>query len=323
MATAPALASLRSVLGDGPSDQDLIALLSRAQYSVATAVNLFYEPPPATPAATNKRPAPAASHPAKQLRLASRDYGSEKKPSIPQGAQPPDEHTQPAAVQQAATAPAEGIRPAAVLRGAKPLAERMRPSTLEDLVGQSDALDRVIRQAVAADRLPSLILWGPPGCGKTSFAACVARSTRQIFRSISAARVGVSELRDELARAANAQRLRGDRTILFVDEVHRWSKAQQDALLHDCEKGTVTLIGATTENPSFSLNNAILSRCAWRGRWCLKVEISTRCSTTHALDAVEGLYGAVATSSGPRKPGETSHLVLWVRVRVLVEPIVV
>ena len=89
----------------------------------------------------------------------------------------------------------------------------------------------------------------------------MAASTRRLFRSLSAAKSGVSELREELSRAANASRLRGVGTILFVDELHRWSKAQQDALLLDCEKGTITLVGATTENPSFAINNAILSRC--------------------------------------------------------------
>lgn len=102
---------------------------------------------------------------------------------------------------------------------------------------------------------------GVEGCGKTSFASCVASCTKRIFRSISAAKAGVKELRNELTRAASARRLQRVSTILFVDEIHRWSKAQQDALLQDCEQGTITLIGATTENPSFSLNNAILSRC--------------------------------------------------------------
>lgn len=136
----------------------------------------------------------------------------------------------------------------------------MRPTAIEELYGQGEALDAILKSALAADRLPSLILWGPPGCGKTSFASCVAGTTRRLFRTLSAAKSGVSELREELSKAANAARLRGVGTILFVDELHRWSKAQQDALLADVEKGTITLIGATTENPSFTINNAILSR---------------------------------------------------------------
>ena len=137
----------------------------------------------------------------------------------------------------------------------------MRPRVLDDLLGQDEALSDVMRAAMSNDRLPSLVLWGPPGCGKTSFASVIASSTRRIFRSLSAAKAGVAELREELSRAANAQRLRAANTILFVDELHRWSKAQQDTLLFDCERGAITLIGATTENPSFSINNAILSRC--------------------------------------------------------------
>lgn len=128
----------------------------------------------------------------------------------------------------------------------------MRPKLLGELLGQEEALG-ALQQAVLEDRLPSLILWGPPGCGKTSFAHCVAQATKRQFRSLSAAKVGVAELREELSRAAGALKLRGVATILFVDELHRWSKAQQDALLMDSERGTITLIGATTENPSFAL----------------------------------------------------------------------
>lgn len=175
----------------------------------------------------------------------------------------PSETPAPPPAKQARHATAGGVgTDAAPVRGiSRPLAERMRPSHIDELLGQEEALSSVLRAALQGDRLPSLILWGPPGCGKTSFASCVAGATRRCFRSLSAAKAGVAELRDELSRAANAQRLRGASTILFVDELHRWSKAQQDALLLDCEKGTVTLIGATTENPSFSLNNAVLSRC--------------------------------------------------------------
>ena len=128
----------------------------------------------------------------------------------------------------------------------------MRPKLLQELLGQEDALVG-LQQALLEDRLPSLILWGPPGCGKTSFAHCVAQATQRPFRSLSAAKAGVAELRQELSRAAGALRLQRKATILFVDELHRWSKAQQDALLMDCERGIITLIGATTENPSFAL----------------------------------------------------------------------
>jgi len=221
------LATLRAIVGDEPSDSALKLLLRDG--TVEAAANRFFEAsaaPAAAASTTGKRPSSAAAAtPSKERRL---DTSS------------------------------SGAKPAG---SAKPLAERMRPSRLDDLLGQGEALDAVLRQSLCEDRLPSLLLWGPPGCGKTSFAACVAASTQRLFRSLSAAKCGVSELREELSRAANALRLRGVGTILFVDEIHRWSKAQQDALLMDVEKGTVTLVGATTENPSFSVNNAILSRC--------------------------------------------------------------
>jgi putative ATPase len=143
-----------------------------------------------------------------------------------------------------------------------PLADRMRPQVLTDIVGQEQIIGegRLLRQLIEADRVPSLILWGPPGTGKTTLAQVIAKTTRARFVAISAVLSGVAELRAHLEEAKRARGEHNERTILFVDEIHRWSKSQQDALLGAVEKGTVTLIGATTENPSFELNSALLSR---------------------------------------------------------------
>jgi putative ATPase len=143
-----------------------------------------------------------------------------------------------------------------------PLADRMRPRSLSELIGQSHlfAPGAPIARAVAADRLPSLILWGPPGSGKTSVAAVIAQSTAQSFERLSAVLGGIADLRQIIERA-RARQPAGIGTIVFVDEIHRFNKAQQDAFLPHVEQGTITLIGATTENPSFSVNAAILSRC--------------------------------------------------------------
>jgi putative ATPase len=140
-----------------------------------------------------------------------------------------------------------------------PLAARMRPRELDEILGQDHLLapGRALRRALEADRVPSMVLWGPPGSGKTTLAEVIARLTHSRFVAMSAVTAGVADLRkviDEARRAAD------ERTILFVDEVHRWNKAQQDAVLPHAENGTVTLIGATTENPSFEVNAALLSR---------------------------------------------------------------
>jgi putative ATPase len=142
-----------------------------------------------------------------------------------------------------------------------PLAARMRPRTLEEFLGQHHLVgpDRALRRAIEADRVGSLILWGPPGSGKTTLARIVAGMTRAHFEALSAVSAGVAELR-KIGEAARQRRRLGGRTVLFIDEIHRWTKSQQDAVLPSVEEGLLTLIGATTENPSFEVNAALLSR---------------------------------------------------------------
>jgi len=144
-----------------------------------------------------------------------------------------------------------------------PLAARMRPRSLDEFVGQEGIVGagRVLRRTIEHDRLPSLILWGPPGTGKTTLAQIIANSTRAYFAATSAVSAGVADLRRIVDHARKLQSLSGQRTVLFIDEIHRFNKAQQDAVLPHVEDGTVTLIGATTENPSFEVYAALLSRC--------------------------------------------------------------
>lgn len=144
----------------------------------------------------------------------------------------------------------------------QPLAARLRPETLDEFAGQKHLLGpgKVLRRIIESDEIPSMIFWGPPGVGKTTLARIIARRTQSEFIDFSAVNSGVKEIRQVMERAEEGRRM-GLRTLLFVDEIHRFNKAQQDAFLPFVEKGSIVLIGATTENPSFEVNAALLSRC--------------------------------------------------------------
>src|SRR3954467_641266 len=148
------------------------------------------------------------------------------------------------------------------LQKAEPLASRMRPRTLDEFVGQEHFLGpgKLLRRLLAADRLGSLVFYGPPGSGKTALAHVIAQTTHCRFVSLNAPASGTKEVREVLKEATAELETAGRRTILFLDELHRFNKAQQDVLLPDVEAGTVTLIGATTQNPFFAINSPLLSR---------------------------------------------------------------
>lgn len=143
-----------------------------------------------------------------------------------------------------------------------PLASRLRPESLDEFVGQEHLLGegKMLRKIIESDQMPSMIFWGPPGVGKTTLASIIAGKTKADFINFSAVTSGIREIKEVMSKAESSRRM-GVRTVLFVDEIHRFNKAQQDAFLPYVEKGSIVLIGATTENPSFEINSALLSRC--------------------------------------------------------------
>jgi putative ATPase len=184
----------------------------------------------------------------------------------------------------------------------KPLPERLRPRRFEEFVGQEHVLGpaSALRRAIEADQVPSLILWGPPGTGKTTLAHIVAERTGAVFVPFSAVLGGVKEIREIVAAARERRRLHRQRTILFVDEIHRFTRTQQDAFLPHVEAGTITLIGATTENPSFEINGALLSRCRVVTLRALTDE-EVGALLDRAVTSPSGLAGSVRLSPDARE----------------------
>ena len=180
----------------------------------------------------------------------------------------------------------------------QPLAARLRPQSLDEFVGQTHLLgpNKVLRRLIESDQISSMIFWGPPGVGKTTLARIIANRTKSSFIDFSAVTSGIREIRTVMQQAEDNRRF-GDRTILFVDEIHRFNKAQQDAFLPFVEKGSIILIGATTENPSFEVNAALLSRCKVFVLHALGVEDVVKL-LRHALDDPRGFGGQAVDMPG-------------------------
>src|SRR6187402_2905738 len=198
---------------------------------------------------------------------------------------------------------AAGARPEALFQPPperQPLAARMRPRSLEEFVGQEHLVGErgPLRRSIARGHLSSLLLWGPPGTGKTSLARLLAAEIGAQFATMSAVMAGVADVRSAIAAAQERLALHGTRTVLFLDEIHRFNKAQQDALLPHVEDGTITLIGATTENPYFEVNAALLSRMrVWRLESLTDEEVATVVRRALA-DEERGLAGSLGPQGG-------------------------
>ena len=191
--------------------------------------------------------------------------------------------------------------------GIAPLAERMRPASFDEFVGQQHILGegKVLRRSIDADRIPSILLWGPPGSGKTTLARLIATVTRSHFEPISAVSSGVADLRRSIVEARERQALYQQQTILFVDEIHRFNKAQQDVILPYVEDGTITFIGATTENPSFEVNAPLLSRSRVFTLYALEADQVADIINRALTDHRRGLAGV----SPSLDPDALTHLV--------------